>query len=301
MELQDVEVVTEGLAFPEGPVVLGDGSVLVVEIEAGRLTRVAPDGTRTTAAQTGGGPNGAARGPDGAIYVCNNGGWGERIEPCIQRVELESGKVEVLYTSAGGHALRSPNDLVFDRAGNLWFTDPGANAICYAAPDGSSIKRVITEGIYVPNGIGLSPDESILYWAQTFTRQVQRRRLTAPGEVVPSLGHTFVAWREGAGDPWALLAGLPGAQELDSLAVDSSGAVCVGTITDPGITVVSPDGEVEKHTLPEALADGAVTNIAIGGTDLSTAYITASLTGRLLSCRWPRPGLRLNFQEEPAA
>jgi gluconolactonase len=301
MELQDVRVLTEGLQFPEGPVALADGSVLVGEIEAGRLARVGADGTTSVAAEVSGGPNGLARGPDGAIYVCNNGGWGDRrLAPSIQRVELDTGRVDVLYTECDGRSFGRPNDLVFDRTGHFWFTDPGENAIFYASPDGTSITRAIDRAIALPNGIGLSPDESILYWAQTYTRQVQRRRLTAPGQVVPSLGHTFLAWRQGAGDPWALLAGLPGAQELDSLAVDGSGAVCVGTISDSGITVISADGSsVEKYTLPESVADRAVTNICFGGPDLQTAYLTLSLTGRLVSCRWPRPGLRLNFQDLP--
>jgi gluconolactonase len=298
MEFQDVRVLGEGLRFPEGPVALADGSVLLGEIEAGRLARVAADGSSTVVADVGGGPNGLARGPDGAIYVCNNGGFDGGQPGSIQRVELDSGRVDVLYTECDGRPLGRPNDLVFDRTGNFWFTDPGRNAIYYASPDGASIRRVIHRAIHLPNGIGLSPDETILYWAQTYTRQVQRRRLSAPGEAVPSLGHTFLAWRDGAGDPWALLAGLPGAQELDSLAIDSSGAVCVGTITDSGITVVSADGSsVEKYTLPESVADRAVTNICFGGPDLQTAYLTLSLTGRLVSCRWPRAGLRLNFQD----
>ena len=302
MELQDVRVLTEGLQFPEGPVALADGSVLVGEIEAGRLAGVSADGTTSVVAEVGGGPNGLARGPDGAIYVCNNGGWGDRRRaPSIQRVELDTGRVDDLYTECDGRSFGRPNDLVFDRTGHFWFTDPGENAIFYASPDGSSIIRAIDRATPLPNGIGLSPDESILYWAQTYTRQVQRRRLTAPGQVVPSLGHTFLAWREGAGDPWALLAGLPGAQELDSLAVDGSGAVCVGTISDSGITVISADGSsVEKYTLPDSVADRAVTNICFGGPDLQTAYLTLSLTGRLVSCRWPRPGLRLNFQDLPS-
>ena len=72
--------VARGLQFPEGPVALADGSVLVVEIRRGTLSRVAPDGTVTVVAETGGGPNGAAIGPDGAVYVCNNGGfaWHDR-------------------------------------------------------------------------------------------------------------------------------------------------------------------------------------------------------------------------------
>jgi gluconolactonase len=74
----------------------------------------------------------------------------------------------------------------------------------------------------------------------------------------------------------------------------------VGTLIDSGITVVSPeDGSHERYTLPEYLSDGAVTNICFGGADLQTAYITCSITGRLISCRWPRPGLRLAFQRLP--
>ena len=67
--------IARGLAFPEGPVCLPDGSVLVVEIRRGTLTRVAPDGAQTVVAEPGGGPNGAAIGPDGEVYVCNNGGF----------------------------------------------------------------------------------------------------------------------------------------------------------------------------------------------------------------------------------
>src|SRR2546426_4051316 len=74
--MTEMRVVTEGLHFPEGPVAMPDGSVVVVEIQSGDLTRVLPDGTKETVAHCGGGPNGAAVGPDGAFYVCNNGGVG---------------------------------------------------------------------------------------------------------------------------------------------------------------------------------------------------------------------------------
>jgi gluconolactonase len=68
-------VVTDGLGYPEGPVYLPDGDVLVTEIKTGKLTRVCPDGTKTTVAHLGGGPNSAAIGPDGAAYICNDGGF----------------------------------------------------------------------------------------------------------------------------------------------------------------------------------------------------------------------------------
>lgn len=300
MELLGAEVVAEGLAFPEGPVWLGDGSVVFVEVTAGRLSRVDSGGHLDAVAHLGGGPNGAARGPDGAIYVCNNGGLTreDRSTPSIQRVELDSGRVDVLYTECDGRPLVAPNDLVFDTSGGFWFTDFGGGAIYYASPDGTSIIRVLTH-LMSPNGIGLSPDESTLYWAQTHTRQVMRRKLRAPGQVVPSSGYGIQAViRSGSVDPEALLVGLPGGQELDSLAIDSSGAICVGTLIESGITVVSPDGtSVLTHTLPEHLADPAVTNLCFGGPDHRTAFVTASMTGRLISCRWPRRGLRLAFQD----
>src|ERR1700761_5764452 len=128
-----MELVAEGLTFPEGPIYLSDGSVLVVEIRAGTLTRIAPDGKKTVAAKLGGGPNGAAIGPDGAVYVANNGGGGgpggspgrPPVPGGIDRVDLKTGKGERLYGAVGEHPLSAPNDLVFDKQGGFWFTDFG--------------------------------------------------------------------------------------------------------------------------------------------------------------------------------
>ena len=136
----DHEIVTDGLRFPEGPVWMRDGSVILVEIEAGRITRVRPDGSKETVATPGGGPNGLALGPDGALYCCNNGGFrydemdgllipgvladdysGGRIE----RIDIATGEVMHLYDQVDGHPLSGPNDIVFDADGNFWFTDLG--------------------------------------------------------------------------------------------------------------------------------------------------------------------------------
>ena len=309
-EIQDIQVLTEELAFPEGPVALPDGSVLVGEIRRGTLSRVEPGGKVTVEAEVGGGPNGVAVGPDGAVYICNNGGMTResRIPACIQRVDLATGAMDTLYTECDGSPLLAPNDLVFDDTGGMWFTDAGfANrserkfgSVCYATPDGSSIRRVVSR-LDQPNGIGLSPDGGILYWAQTGLRQVVQRRITSPGQLEPSPGldiPSLVLRNEF--DRSVLLVGLPGYQELDSLAVEAGGAVCVGTLVDGCVTVISPDGaSVVQMTLPERLAEPLVTNICFGGADLMTAYLTLSKTGRLLSCRWPRPGLRLAYQELP--
>jgi gluconolactonase len=312
-----MEELASGLRFPEGPIALSDGSVLVCEIEAGRLSRVSPDGTNEVAAETGGGPNGAAIGPDGAVYVCNNGGvfvWEERMGltvpggpppdawtgGSIQRVDLESGAVDVLYTESqsvdeGGTTstvpLRAPNDLVFDAHGGFWFTDHGARlqrssdrtGIHYAKADGSSCREVI-HPLDAPNGIGLSPGGGTLYTAETHTGRVWQWEVTGPGEVA-------VTNPVGPGGG-TLLAGLPGMQLLDSLAVDAAGWVCVGTLVNGGITAIEPDGSPIEHTV---LPDPLVTNICFGGRGHRTAYVTLSGTGKLLAMDWPRPGLPLAY------
>jgi len=300
--IAEITEITTGLEFPEGPVAFPDGSVVLVEIKAGAVTRVHADGRRETVAKTGGGPNGAALGPDGKLYVCNNGGFewsdvGGILLPgdqpadytggSIQRVDLATGAVETLYTECDGQPLKGPNDLVFDSAGGFWFSDLGKTrprdrdrgGIYYALPDGSSIREVLYP-LDSPNGVGLSPDGRRLYAAETFTGRVYYWDLEAPG-VLAAESHQS-----------RLLVGLPDLQLLDSLAVDSAGHVCVATLINGGITRISPDGsEVEHFPMPDPLT----TNICFGGDDLQTAYVTLSGTGRLAKLRWPVPGLRLNF------
>src|SRR5690348_4770934 len=125
------------LIFPEGPVAMPDGSVLVVEMGRGTLTRVKPDGKTQIVATLGGGPNGAAMGPGGKVYVCNNGGseyakddaggWRPVLPPTqytgarIEVVDLNTGRFERLYDKCDGEPLNGVNDLVFDADGNFWF------------------------------------------------------------------------------------------------------------------------------------------------------------------------------------
>lgn len=292
--------IANGLRFPEGPIALDDGSVVLVEIERKTLSRVTPNGRVEVVAELGGGPNGAAMGPDGAIYVCNNGGfsWADndgRLFPAgtpddyaggrIQRVELDSGRVDVLYTECDGYKLNGPNDIVFDADGGMWFTDLGKTydtyrdmgVVYYAKPDGSHISRQIVHR-ETPNGIGLSPDEKTVYFAETMTGRLWAYDIAKPGQV--------------AADSGRLVAGLPGYQLFDSLAVDAEGNVCVATLFNGGITSISPDGSRIEHFPTD---DPVTTNICFGGKDLRTAYITLSSSGRLVATEWPRAGLPLNF------
>jgi gluconolactonase len=298
---------TSGLEFPEGPVAMEDGSVILVEIKARCITRVAPDGSKTKLVEMDGAPNGAAFGPDGALYICNNGDgflWGAPggiTQPVggsptysggrIERVDLKTGAVTELYREVGGQPLLMPNDLVFDREGGFYFTDHGSRearsfncgGVYYGKIDGSMVKELVFP-ITTANGVGLSPDEKTLYVAETETGRLYSYEITAPGEIrLPDPARP--------GDP--VLAQIEGFKRYDSLAVEECGNICVAGLTPGCITVISPEGrQVECIPMPDEFS----TNICFGGEDMRTAYITLSGGGRLISMRWPRPGLKLNFQ-----
>lgn len=296
--------ITTGLEFPEGPIAMPDGSVILVEIAGRRLTRVHPNGSKTTIAQLEGGPNGAAMGPDDWCYICNSGGWFYEIvegryrvvgqssgNGWIERVHIHTGAIERLYETANGLPLRSPNDIVFDKNGGFWFTDHGkregrlrdVTGVYYAAADGSFIEEVIFP-MNTPNGIGLSPDEKTLYVAETLTRSLWAFDIAAPGKINP------LPWPSQNGGK--RLAGLPDDNMLDSLAVDSAGNICVGSLINGGIWVISPDGQQRTH---HPLPDIYTTNICFGGPDLKTAFATLSASGRLVAFEWPQGGLQLNY------
>lgn len=299
----EIEIVAEGLEFPEGPIAMPDGSVILVEIKRQTLTRIFADGKKEIIAEIPGGPNGAAFGPDGRLYVCNNGGFewrevmGQTISGdaphdyrggSIEVVDLRSGKVETLYAEVGGHRLKGPNDIVFDTSGGFWITDLGKSyartrdhgGLYYARPDGSKIVEAAYP-MFSPNGVGLSPDEKAVYVADTFTGRVLALDLAGPGEIAPSPIPI----------PGRPVATLPGYQFLDSLAVEEGGNICVATLLNGGITVVTPEGATEHIAMPDLFP----TNICFGGEDRRDAFITLSGTGRLGKVRWPRPGLALNF------
>jgi gluconolactonase len=300
----DIELVAEGLEFPEGPVAMADGSILLTEIKAGRITRVSPDGHKDVLVETGGGPNGAAIGPDGALWIANNGGaftWHERrgltfpgptpashLGGSIQRYDFATCQISTIYEACDGRRLISPNDLVFDAAGGFWFTDHGCTtpegrrfgALYYAKSDGSGIVRQ-RDQLLSPNGVGLSPDQHRVYVADTHHARLWAFDVEGPGVLAPAPPLA----------PGRIVAALQSNQLLDSLAVEAGGKLCVATIIDGGITVFDPDGSTEHYPFPDFLC----TNICFGGSDMRDAWITASSTGKLYKARWPRAGLKLAF------
>jgi gluconolactonase len=290
-------IIATDLEFPEGPVCDHDGNLYVVEIRAGRVQKIPSGGTASVFATPGGGPNGAALGLDGALYITNNGGFswhdGLPIGPApdyetgrIERID-RAGKVQRLYSTCDGVRLSAPNDLVFDAVGNFYFTDPihrdpqlresltvptkRSGSVYYATPDGTHIQRVATN-LQHPNGIGLTPDGKTLLVAETFAASLCGFPIRAPGEL-------------GERRPFAKL---PSGYYPDGFCLDEEGYVLVCGVLGGGIIVFDPNG-AQVDVIP--CADRVVTNVAFGGPHYSTLYITESGLGRVVTQEWPRRGL----------
>lgn len=295
--IDDAEVFAGGFEFPEGPVAFADGSLVFTDIDAALVVRIDADGSSDVITACDGGPNGAALAPDGSLWVCNNGGRyaaGNYDGGWIERVDLATGDVEVLMRECDGRKLSGPNDLVFDADGGCWITDTGkgrgrvrdVGSILYV-PAGSDAPVEVVHPAETPNGIGISPDGTTLYWAETLTARLRRRTIVGPGELAPTPPR----------DPSTLVCGLPGDQLFDSLAVTASGHVCIGTLLTGCVTEIAADGsDVVQHVLPDELHDRMVTNICFGGPDHGTAFITVAELGRVIRCEWPRPGAPLAFE-----
>jgi gluconolactonase len=296
-----IRCLADGLAFPESPIAFDDGSVVVSEMAAGRITRVHPDGATETVAHTGGGPNGVAKLLDGRLVVCQNGGskfavgpWpydfngcvnlfrpigppDEPVTPALQIVESD-GSVSILATEFSTRSskrlpLLRPSDICADRHGGFYLTDGGTlqsrtrsmTGLLYGTLDGD--LREIIYPLEMPNGVALSPDGSLLYVAETRTRRIWEFELDAPGVVSRARGLATVP----SGGPL----NVGGA---DGLCVDATGRILVATLGSGGVTVFSPAGELLGSIRAD---DPLTTNVALSA-DGRTLCMTLASSGRLI-------------------
>jgi gluconolactonase len=291
-----ITIVAEGLQFPEGPVAMRDGSLLFVEIQRKTVSRLSADGKVSVMAQLEGGPNGLAIGPDGALYIANNGGrFGFRMrdgvnvsgepEPgamrggSIQRLDLKTGKVTTLYDACDGKRFVALDDLVFDHAGGMWISDigkvPGDGGIYYATADGKHVRQA-KGGLRQANGIGLSPDGKQLHVSET--PRLWTFDIVGPGVLGPATSYP----------PEGEHGKLAGRTYADSLKVQADGRVCVCTLFAGGVSIFDKAGGVEFIQSNDVWT----TNLAFGGRDMRDVWLTLSGSGRIGKVRWPYPGLK---------
>jgi gluconolactonase len=275
MSVIEGDIVASGLRFPEGPV-WHDGGVVFTEIDAGVVSRWTPDAGVQELAVTGGGPNGAALGPDGAIWVTQNGGMAHegRVTAGIQRIGPD-GDVDLVVTEVAGVRLDGPNDLAFGPDGRLWFTDPRGAAdparndrpgrLFRVDVDTGEGDLVVELGAVFPNGIAFTADGTLM-WTESFTRRVM----------------TLVDGRS------EVVIQLPERHAPDGLCVGGDGRLYVASTFAHCVSVVE-GGEIVDRLM---CGDGMATNCCFGGTDL---YVTESRRGTLWRFPLGRTGLPLAF------
>jgi gluconolactonase len=284
-------ILCDGLLFPEGPSFDAAGNLYLAEIAAGCVTRVDPEGRKEVFARLGGGPNGTAFGPDGWLYVMNNGGLRfangrpSGIAPDnhggrIDRVASD-GHYETIYTECDGHRLQAPNDIAFDADGGFYFTDSQHGTrqsrpfgqIYYCRPDKGRIA-LAADGLQLPNGIAVGPNGDHVVAVETIPRLVVRFPVRRPGVL---------------GDKQVVCT-LPEGCLPDGIALDSDGnVVCAGLGLGVVIAVSADGGEVRRVKM--ACTDP--TNLAFGGAGNRALFVTEGVLGRVVIIDWIAPGAPL--------
>lgn len=254
----------------EGPSFARDGTLYCVDIAYGRIFAVDGRGEFRVVAEYDGEPNGLKIHRDGRLFVADfkNG---------IVIVDPETGAVEPYLQRFRLERFKAPNDLVFSSSGDLYFTDQGLTGlqdptgrVFRATPEGR--VECLIDNIPSPNGIVLDPTESMLYVAVTRANAVWRVPLLADGGVA-KVGN-FIQLSGGTGP--------------DGLAVDSEGGIAVAHVGLGTVWLFNALGEpVSRVRSCEGLH---TTNVAYGGPDGRTLFITESASGTILAARVPVAG-----------
>lgn len=258
-------------SFLEGPVFDAAGNLYVTDIPFGRIFRIDQRGGWELVAEWDGEPNGAKFLDDRELIVTDyrNG---------LMAVDVTRGTVRPYLERRNSERFKGVNDLVFDRAGNLYFTDQGQSGL--HDPTGrlyrlrpSGQLDLLLANVPSPNGVALSPDERVLYLAVTRGNQVWRVPLLEDGSV-SKVGAFFTSY---------------GPSGPDGLAVDRAGRVIVA---NPGLGLAWVlNHKAEPEVVLKSCAGASLTNVAFGGPERQTLYCTESVSGSILRAALDQPGL----------
>ncbi|MBT9523065.1 MAG: SMP-30/gluconolactonase/LRE family protein [Dechloromonas sp.] len=280
-----IELIKESFKGTEGPVALPDGSLAFTETQASRITRIAADGTTSSFLESSNGSNGLGFNAKGELISV-------QVDDTRVGIVYPQGHERTLASSYEGLPFGRPNDLVVDQRGGVYFTDSGINvapnqpaptrvfarpAVYHITPEGA-LKRLAAD-IERPNGIQLSPDEKVLYVANTLGENVLAYDVAADGSLGARRNFAKLAgWSKNDSGVWS--------SGADGLAIDEKGRLYVAS--NAGIEIFSPSGDaLGAIALPRKPQ-----NLAFAGAGKKSLYVvgrgaayrivtqTAGYTGR---------------------
>ncbi len=272
--LESVEVIATGLAFPEGPAFAADGSLWLVELKAGNLVRCLNSVLERF--HVGGAPNGIAIHRNGDIWFCDAG----RKE--VRQFIPSTGETKKLASQVDGHELHQPNDLAFDKQGTLLFTCPGESRrtpdgyVCALMKDGN-VKKIAT-GKYFPNGLAFTQDGSELVIAETYRHRLWKGDWNTD----------TCEWTNER--PWCNIGGPDGPGGPDGMAFDTTGNVYAAVYGTGSVRVADPQGAVFDVM---ALPGTNPTNCAFDPKGNLGLVVTEAEKGMLLSIKVKNNGMQL--------
>lgn len=260
-------------SFLEGPVFDAAGNLYVTDIPFGRIFCIDAAGAWSLVAEYGGEPNGMKFLNERELLIADyrNG---------LMVCDIASGAVRPYLERRNSERFKGINDLVFDRRGNLYFSDQGQTGLhdptgrLYRLRPGGQLDLLLSN-VPSPNGVALSPDERVLYLGVTRGNAVWRVPLLDDGSV-SKVSAFFTSY---------------GPSGPDGLAVDGQGRVIVA---NPGLGYAWVlNARAEPVEVIRSPAGASLTNLAFGGPDRKTLYCTESVSGSILRIGMDQPGLPL--------
>jgi gluconolactonase len=272
----DVELLVGDISAAEGPAFDRVGNLYFVDWEQSSVVKLTPDGEKSEFFNTGGIPAGLAFHPDGSLYVADEGA---NIHG-ILRISADGAESKILVNEYQGVPLNGANDLVFDRNGVLYFSDPWQSSaenpvggFYRLFPDGR--LEQLDSGLAFPNGVALDAGESYVYLAETYRNRILRYPISSDGSI-------------GSRQIWAEVGIPPGA---DGMAFDVDGFLFVAHFSGQAVDVFGHNGKlVDQIRVPGKQP----TNVAFGGPDNRTLVITEVETHAVYRVQLSVAGQKLN-------
>lgn len=281
--LDEVEIAARS-AFNESPTCDKDGNVYFSENVSERILKLSPTGALTTYREHIR-SSGLLFDLEGRLIVLGQETGPRAGKPGVFRVDIASGKTEILADSYEGKPLEAPNDVTMDRKGTLYFTDRPSVSVYRIDAPGKIVRILGAPDVQWPNGIQISPDDKTLYVVETNQAKDGARRINAYDLTADGFAknmrvfHDFYPGRSADGisvDTEGNLYASAGLSWPASLRFRPNRAVASETMdTKAGVYVFSPQGKLLRFI---AVPEDTISNNAFGGPDMKTLYITAGKT-----------------------